>query len=151
MQKFDGAANLKTAVSCVGSAVIAAGADTKITGQPVDTEGFGEVTAVVATNTLGDADVTLVIEIEESDTLVAADFAAVADADLVGSEGNLDFADDLATRKIGYIGAKRYIRVNVTPAGTSDGNPSTFMGLVVMGCPRKAPVAQEFENTLTAS
>lgn len=151
MQKSDGASNMKVAVSCVGSAIIASGDATPITGVPVDTNGFSEVTCVLATNTLGDADLVLTPVIQESDDLVGSNFSAVADADLIGLEGSLDFSDDLTTRKIGYIGTKRYIRMVVTPEDPSDATPSTFMGLVILGCPRKAEVAQEFKNTLTAS
>lgn len=149
--KRDGASNLQVAVSSVGNALGTADAGTKVEGAPVDVSNFSEVTCVIATATLGDPDVTLTPEIEESDTLVDADFSAVADADLVGSEGSLANTDDLTTRKIGYVGTKKYIRVNVTPAATSDATPTTFMGLVINGAARKSPLDQEHKNELTAS
>lgn len=142
---------MQPVVSCVGNAIGTSGAGVEVTGLPVSTAGFGEVTCVLATAVLGDADVVITPVIEESDTLVDADFSAVSDDDLVGLEGSLNFADDLSTRKIGYVGKKKYIRINCTPTGTADANPTTFMGLVILGSPRLAPVAQEHANTLTAS
>lgn len=151
MQKSDGASDCQVVVSAVGAAIGASGAGTKVVGKPVDTMGFGTATCVVATDTLADTDVVLTPEIEESDDLVDGNFSAVSDDDLAGLEGSLEAVDDLTTRKIGYTGTKRYIRVNVTPDNTDDSNKSTFMSSVILGTPRKAPLSQEFKNELTVS
>ena len=67
-------------------------------------------------------------------------FAAVADADLIGTEaeaGFTFFADDGETRKLGYIGNKRYTRSS--PRAATPGVPGADRR---HGDPRHATAAQ---------
>lgn len=75
---------------------------------------------IYAFGSIADADVTFTLLVEESDAS-GSGYAAVADADLLGTEGNGAplFGSDNKTSKIGYIGAKRYIRATLTPANNS--------------------------------
>jgi hypothetical protein len=71
-----------------------------------------------------------------------SDAAAVADAQLIGTEALAAFAfgDDNEMRKLGYIGGKRYSRLTITPVGNNSGN--IFVSCVaVMGHPHIAPTA----------
>ena len=62
-----------------------------------------------------DADATFTVLLEESDAS-GSGFAAVADADLLGTEAlaGFQFDDDNECRKLGYIGSKRYTRLTIT-------------------------------------
>ena len=76
---------------------------------------------VFVTGTNADADATATVLVEESATSNMAGSNAVADDDLLGTEllAGFTFADDGEPRKIGYRGAKRYIRVTITPANNT--------------------------------
>lgn len=104
----------------------------------VDTANFGSCEYVGVLGTNADADATYTVLVEHGDNSALSDAAAVPDEFLLGVEAmGLDFADDAATFKIGYIGDKRYVRVTVTPANNT-GN--FFMaGVWIQGHPRNGP------------
>ncbi|MCA1971249.1 MAG: hypothetical protein LDL44_00275 [Caenispirillum sp.] len=110
-------------------------------GTVIDTAGFNSLTFVLATGTLADTDATFAVLVEEGDEADLSDAAAVADADLIGTEAlaGFDFADDGATRKIGYAGYKRYVRLTVTPTGNSGNAP--LAAIAVLGHPASQPTA----------
>ena len=90
-------------------------------GQIIDKKGFESVTYVIATGSLADADATFTVLLEEGDNAALSDAAAVADADLLGTEAlaAFQFDDDNETRKLGYIGSKRYTRLTITPVNNA--------------------------------
>jgi hypothetical protein len=93
----------------------------------------------LVTGTDADADATITLLIEDSDDNVT--FAAVDDAYLDGTEvlGELQLRRRRETRKIGYVGIKRYVRATVTPANNT-GN--VFLGGIwVLGNPSRQPTA----------
>ena len=69
-----------------------------------------------------------------------SDAAAVADADLIGTEAGASFlfSDDNKVFKIGYKGTKRYVRVTITPANNGAGNIYPA-GVWIKGHPRTLP------------
>jgi len=87
------------------------------------------------------------VEIQESDTTAAADFAAVADADLIGTESDLavtaDGTDNVAVGSLGYVGTKRYVRVVVTG---STGTDATVNGVWALQKPRYSPKGDAADN-----
>jgi hypothetical protein len=106
----------------------------------LDTQGFeaNELLLINGTNT--DADATFAVLLEEGDNSALSDNAAVADADLIGTEAgaSFTFAADNKCIKLGYKGTKRYIRATVTPTGNNSGN--WFMaGAWLQGHPRSLP------------
>ncbi len=113
------------------------------TGNIVDVRDYGAATFALITGTVADAGDTagITFVVEESDTTADADFSAVADADLVGTEAGLavtaDGSDDTAVGSIGYIGTKRYVRVVAT--GTT-GTDATLAGVWILQKPRYAPM-----------
>jgi len=120
---------------------VAAGTDnTPYVSEILDTANFAANELVIAIGTNTDADVTFTVLIEDGDTPTLTDNAAVADAYLLGTEAlaSWTFADDNETRKIGYIGPKRYLRATVTPAGNAAGN-IYMAALWIQAFPRKAP------------
>lgn len=98
---------------------------TDVASSLLDLKGFNGANIIVAlgsvTNTDGNNKVIPVLQ--ESDTTADADFTAVDAADMVGGLFTVvDAADDDETiQRRGYIGAKRYVRVNLdfTSAGTN--------------------------------
>ena len=89
--------------------------------QILDTANFAANELVIATGSIADADATFTILIEEGDNSALSDASAVADADLLGTEAlaAFQFDDDNETRKIGYIGSKRYLRATITPVANA--------------------------------
>jgi hypothetical protein len=115
---------------------------TPATGNIVDLADYSAATFALITGTITDAGtatgVTFVVQ--ESDTTAAADFTAVADADLIGTEAGLaitlDTSDGIAVGTIGYKGSKRYVRVVATGTTGTDG---TIAGVWMLQKPRYAP------------
>lgn len=110
-------------------------------GAVVDTKGFRSLTFVIATGALADADATFTALVEEGDQADMSDATAVADGDLVGTEALAGFAsdDDSETRKIGYVGDKRYARLTITPSGNS--GAAHLAAVAILGGPNEAPTA----------
>lgn len=104
-------------------------------GTGVDLQGYEGALIVINTGTITDG--THAIDIQESDD--NSTFTSVAAADLIGTEPSIGAADDNKDYKIGYIGAKRYIRVAVTVSGATSGG--AYSTAVVRGFPRHAPVS----------
>lgn len=107
-------------------------------GTVVDSKGFESVTYVIATGSIADADATFTVLLEESDAS-GSGFAAVADADLLGTEAlaGFQFDDDNECRKLGYIGAKRYTRLTITPVANA--SAALLSAVAILGHPQIAP------------
>ncbi len=98
----------------------------------IDLQGYnGALIIGVSGGTMTDS---VTLELEEGDASDLSDGAAVADADLLGSEPTLDGTNQIKT--FGYVGNKRYIRVNVGAVGTTGGIAGAA---VAKGYPRHAP------------
>jgi len=98
----------------------------------IDLQGFEGAQIICYT---GAITVDVVFELKEGDDPALSDAAAVADADLLGSEPTFANAtEDDTVKTFGYIGSKRYIRVDAT-AGTGIAG-----AMVNKGKPRHAPV-----------
>lgn len=110
-------------------------------GQIIDRQGFGTVTYLIATGSIADADATFTVLLEEGDASNLSDAAAVADADLLGTEAlaAFQFDDDNECRKLGYIGIKRYTRLTITPVANA--SAAVLAAVCVLGSPDLAPTA----------
>jgi hypothetical protein len=108
----------------------------------LDTFGFGSATLALITGTETDTNATTVVLLEESNYPSMAGATAVADIDLIGTEllAAFQFDDDVECRKLGYSGAKRYLRATVTPSGNDAGN-IFLAGMWVQGFPNSYPTA----------
>jgi len=114
-----------------GLSPVAAGTDnTAYVSQIVDTANFASTEFAILIGANTDANATFTVLFEDGDNASLTDNAAVADAYLLGTEAgaSFDYSDDNETRKIGYIGSKRYCRVTITPAGNDAGN------IYIAGC-----------------
>jgi hypothetical protein len=107
--------------------------------QIIDRQGYDSLTFAIATGSLADADATFAVLVEHGDDSGLSDAAAVADADLLGTEAlaGFTFADDNATRKIGYVGGKRYVRLTITPSGNA--SAALIAASAILGHPNVAP------------
>lgn len=110
-------------------------------GQWVDRYGFGSLEFVILTGAIADADATFAVLVEDADAANQSDAAAVADEFLLGTEAQagFQFDDDNETRKIGYRGSKRYVRLTITPSGNAS---AALLGAVaLLGHPLSGPTA----------
>jgi len=82
----------------------------------------------------GDLTVDMTFQLMHGDDPALGDAAAVPDADLVGTEPTLLEATDNELKSFGYIGNKRYLRVDTT-VGTG-----IAFAAIIKGLPRHAPV-----------
>lgn len=120
----------------------AAGTDnTAFVSQVIDRAGFDCLTFVVLTGSLADADATFAVTLDHGDAANLTDAAAVPAGMILGGLTNASFAfgDDDETRKVGYVGDKRYVRLTVTPSGNS-GN-AFIAAVAILGHPELFPTA----------
>jgi len=113
--------------------------DTTTAGAIIDTLGYESVTFVIQSGTLTDGAYTPLIQ--DGDNSGLSDVAAVSDDFLVGTEAAAAFvlADDNTTKRIGYVGKKRYVRLNIVSASTSSGG--TFGAVCILGDAISQPTA----------
>jgi len=126
-------------ITCIAPVVI--GDDTASVGAIIDRQGFDSLTYVIATGTLADIDATFAILLEESDDSGMSGAAAVADSNLLGTESlaAFTFTHDGETRKLGYLGDKRYTRLTLTPSNNSGSAPVSVVA--ILGWPSVAATA----------
>lgn len=95
--------------------------NTAAVSQIIDMQGISAMMFAILIGSVADADATFAVLVEEGDDSGLSDAAAVADADLVSTEAlaGFQFDDDNETRKIGYKGSKRYVRLTITPSGNA--------------------------------
>lgn len=116
------------------------GGDVAQVSQVIDRAGFDAVTFAIALGGLTDSNATFTVLLEESETNFSG--AAVADADMIGTEAGASFTfdDDNELRKLSYIGAMRYLRLTITPSGNAAATAGTVMSVVaILGSPRTMP------------
>ena len=115
--------------------------DTARVGAIIDRLGYDSLTYLIQTGTLADAGATWTTLLEESDDSGMSGAAAVADADLIGTEAlaSFDQAGDGKCFKLGYVGNKRYTRLTITPSGNAGSAPTSAMAL--LGMPYSHPTA----------
>jgi hypothetical protein len=111
-------------------------ADDTVNGAGVGLGAFDSAMVVIQAGTIADG--THTFEVQDSND--NSTFAAVASAYLEGAEPALTDADSDTVTVIGYKGTKKYLRVSVTSATTTDGG--TFGALVICGDPTRAPVVR---------
>lgn len=116
--------------------------NTAIVSSIIDTLGYNSAMFAISIGTNTDVNATFAVTMDESDDSGLSGSNAVAAADLNGTYAlaGFTFGDDTETRKIGYTGNKRYIRLTVTPSGNDSGN--IFIAAVaILGDPSRVPTA----------
>ena len=124
----------------VSIAPVSVSDNTAQVGAVIDGYGYDSLTYVIAAGSLADADATFAVLLEESDQS-ASGFAAVADADLIGTEAlaAFQFDDDNKCRMLGYKGSKRYTRLTFTPS--SNASAAMISAIALREAPWYAPTA----------
>lgn len=130
MANRDLANNLKFARGI--SATTVTNANTAFVSQIFDTADYDAVAFAIQTAALTDANATFAVTVDHGNVSNLSDAASVPAAQLTGTlaSAGFTFADDDATRYIGYVGDKRYVRVTVTPSGNDSGS-ATVAGVWV--------------------
>lgn len=116
--------------------------NTAIVSAIIDTLGYDSATFAISIGTNTDVNATFAVTMDEGAAANLSDATAVAAADIVGTYAlaGFTFADDTETRKIGYGGTKRYVRITITPTGNDSGN--IFVAAVaILGHPSRVPTA----------
>lgn len=126
--------NLKRVISPVSVAD-----NTAQVGQIIDRQGYDSLEYVIATGSLADADATFTVLLEEGDVSNMSDAAAVADANLLGTEAlaSFIFSDDDKVFKLGYKGYKRYTRMTITPANNA--SAGLISAIAILSHPSSTP------------
>lgn len=109
--------------------------DATTNGAIIDTAGFESVEFVLQTGTVTAGTVTPALQ--DGNDAALADAAAVAADDVLGAFVTLSASN--GTTRVGYVGKKRYVRLDVVTAG---GANLVTGAVAVLGSPRVAPVAQ---------
>jgi hypothetical protein len=102
----------------------------------VDRQGFESVSLVVSSATVTDAQALVVEHSEDNVT-----YEAVTQNDCNGSLADflaVAAAEDSTTRKLGYVGGKRYLKVSSAAAGATG---AVYGVTAILGHPANAPVA----------
>ncbi len=99
--------------------------------QIIDRKDYEGVEFVIAMGAVPDADATFATLLEDGDSATLTDNAAVTTAagGLVGALPAIQFDSDNKTFNFGYQGAKRYVRVTITPAANTS---ATLLGAVAV-------------------
>lgn len=120
---------------------VSVGDNTAQVSQIIDRQGFTGLEFAIAIGAVADADATFAVLVEDGDAANLSDAAAVADAELLGTEAaaGFQFDDDNETRKIGYAGNKRYVRLTITPANNA--SAALVSAVALLGGASDAPVA----------
>lgn len=116
--------------------------NTAIVSAIIDLKGYDSAAFVILIGTNTDVNATFAVTMDEGDASDLTGSNAVAAADLVGTLAlaGYQFDDDTETRKIGYVGSKRYIRLTITPSGNDSGN-IFVAAIAILGDPSRAPTA----------
>ena len=113
--------------------------NTALVSQVIDRQGYESLVFAIATGSIGDADATFAVLVEDDDDVAFGTGAAVVDAELNGTEAaaGFQFDDDNEVRKIGYRGNKRYVRLTITPTGNA--SAALISAVAILGHPALSP------------
>ena len=103
-------------------------------------DGYEALEWLINIGTLSDADASWVVTMDDGNVSNLSDAAAVDANFILGTYAlaGFTFASDNTTKKIGYVGNKRYVRLTIT--GTNNTGNAYFDVLAVLGFPRNPPV-----------
>ena len=123
----------------VGISPVAIGANATKTGLVKDRQGYGGVEFIVSFGAVTTTGTVVTMVAMEGD--VTGTMTSIADTDLLGTEAlaAFQFDDDNECRKLGYIGAKRYTRLTITPVNNA--SAAVLSAVAILGHPASAPTA----------
>ena len=116
----------------------------------LDTQNFGSAEIQVHYGTMASVATgeKVIAVLQESDSLAAVGFAAVAAADIDGAFTMVDATSkDSCIQRVAYRGGKRYVRVNLDFTGSAITGPVSVVG--ILGQPSVAPIAAQTAKAAT--
>ena len=116
--------------------------NTAAVSQIIDTSGYNTLMFAILLGSIADADATFAVTMEHGDDSGLSDAASVPAAMLNGTTtlAGFQFDSDNATRKIGYVGDKRYVRMTITPSNNA--SAALLAACAIQSMARVAPIAQ---------
>jgi len=113
----------------VAIAPVVATDDTALVSAIIDRQGFNDLAFVISTGTLADVDATFAVTMHHGEVANLSDAVEVPVKETHGTLAlaSFTFAEDVKTRKIGYLGIKRYVRLTITPTGNAGNAPISAM------------------------
>jgi len=106
----------------------------------IDLAGYEGARIVIYSGTITDGD-DFTFELKHGNEADGSDLEAVSDSDLVGSEPVFDATEEHKPKAFCYVGPKRYIRIDLKSVAGSPATGGEFLGVVIKGFPRHAPVS----------
>jgi len=134
MAKFDITTGLNAAVALNQTAI---NSNTTTSGNVIDMLGYEGLSFYVSSATLTDG--AYQVNVQHGDASNLSDAADVAAADLINAEPAFVATEDNTVKEVGYVGDKRYVRVQIVSTGVTTGG--TFTALAVRGMPLIQAVA----------
>jgi hypothetical protein len=120
-----------------GLGPVAISTDTTTSSAIIDTKGFESIVFQIMSGVITDGAYTTVLQ--EGDDSGLSDAAAVPAADRLGDLPTFAASDDGVSKKVGSVGKKRYIRLQIVSTGTTSGGLFSIGG--VQGHAHSKPVA----------
>lgn len=113
--------------------------NTTTNGNIIDTQDFYSLEFLLFSGTITDGDYEIVLE--DGDDSGLSDAANVDSDFILGSLSDASYAsgDDNTTKRVGYVGHKRYVRLSITTTNVSSGGD--IGALAIKGDPRHAPTS----------
>lgn len=113
-----------------------------LTGNIIDRKNYESVTFAIIADAISASSLAITPVLYEGDDSGLSDAAAVADADLLGTEAQAAIAntDDKPVKRLGYVGTKRYLRLDLV-VDPNDGT-DVVAALAILGHPELRPVDQ---------
>jgi hypothetical protein len=105
----------------------------------IDRQGYESLTFILGLGAIADPDATFTVSMDHGAAANLSDAAAVPSTELVGTTAlaGFQFDDENETRKIGYRGIKRYVRLTITPTGNSAA--ALISAIALLGHPAQVP------------
>jgi len=118
---------------------VSVGDNTAQVSQIIDRANFDSLLFLIALGSIGDADTTCTILVEDGNVANLSDAAAVDDNYLSGTEvgAAFQFDSDNGVRKIGYLGRNRYVRLTITPINNT--SAALLSAIALLGSARHRP------------
>ena len=119
----------------------AVSATTDLVGEIIDTHGYDSCTFALITDAIAGSTTAAVLLVEDGASSTLSDAAAVTAANLIGTTAStaITSATSAGSRRIGYSGAKRYVRLTFDI--TANNGTDSFGAVCILGHPKQGPVA----------
>jgi len=113
--------------------------NTPLVSQIIDRRGYDSVAFIILVGQLATASATFAVTLQHGNDPALADAVAVPAAQLSGTLAAAGFTstDDDKLRKLGYLGARRYLRLTITPANNAAA--ANIAAVALLGHPYNGP------------